>query len=85
MDKQEVLDLLSQLQADVEWEQSIAFAAALDVAMKRVKDWERLKEKIKESKRWINVENLDYYTGYVCALSNLEGLMAEMEKEDDSN
>ena len=70
MDKQEVLDLLSQLQADVEWEQSIAFAAALDVAMKRVKDWERLKEYISNESYISKIELLD--------------LMAEMENEDDN-
>lgn len=69
METQEVLDLLAQLKADVEWEQSIAFAAALDVAMKRVKDWERLKEYISNE-------------SYV-SKSELLDLMAEMENEDD--
>ena len=81
METQEVLDKIGIAIADIEWTHDIGIAAALDVAMKRVKDWERLKERIKESKR-IKVENLDYFTGYICALSNLEGIMAEMENED---
>lgn len=68
METQEVLDLLAQLQADVEWEQSIAFAAALDIAMKRVKDWERLKEYISNESYVSKGELLD--------------LMAEMENEE---
>ena len=82
MDKQEVLDLLSQLQADVEWEKSIAFAAALDVAMKRVKDWERLKEEIKEFKSGIK-SNSASEIRIICALSYIEGCMAEMENENE--
>lgn len=83
METQEVLDLLAQLQADVEWEQSIAFAAALDVAMKRVKDWERLKADIKWLKQSMNSSNKDYASGFICALSNVEGHMAEMENKDE--
>lgn len=79
METQEVLDLLSQLQADVEWEQSIAFAAALDVAMKRVKDWERLKDAIKEYKNDIAPN----WT--VPTLSYIQDYMAEMENEDGNN
>ena len=82
MDKQEVLDLLSQLQADVEWEKSIAFAAALDVAMKRVKDWERLKEEIKEYKSGIE-PNSASEIWIISALSYIEGCMAEMENENE--
>ena len=83
MDKQEVLDLLSQLQADVEWEKSIAFAAALDVAMKRVKDWERLKGMIAESKKIASISpDVDFRTIYTSALSYIEGCMAEMENEE---
>ena len=83
METQEVLDLLAQLQADVEWEQSIAFAAALDVAIKRVKDWDLLKLKITEAKQTASCSpNKDYKTGYICAMSYIEGLMAEMENEE---
>ena len=84
MDKQEVLDLLSQLQADVEWEKSIAFAAALDVAKKRVKDWERLKGMIAESKKIASISpDVDFRTIYISAMSYIEGCMAEMENEDE--
>lgn len=80
MDKQEVLDLLSQLQADVEWEQSIAFAAALDVAMKRVKDWERLKIRLNHEKVGYPPSADEYQM-----ILKVEKIMAEMENEDDSN
>ena len=86
METQEVLDLLAQLQADVEWEQSIAFATALDVAMKRVKDWDLLKLKITEAKQTASCSpNRDYKIGYICAMSYIEGCMEEMENEDGEN
>lgn len=81
METQEVLDLLAQLQADVEWEQSIAFAAALDVAMKRVKDWDRLKAEINEFKSGIK-RSSKTGRGSIIGLSYIEGCMAEMENED---
>ena len=78
MDKQEVLDLLSQLQADVEWEKSIAFAAALDVAMKRVKDWERLKIRLNHEKVGYPPSADEYQM-----ILKFEKIMAEMENEDE--
>lgn len=86
MTNQEVLDNLALAQAQIEWEYSMNIAAALDVAMKRVKDWERLKEYIKGAK-WSaqHLSDVGYRAGYICALSNLEGIMAEMENEDGSN
>lgn len=84
MKTQEVLDLLAQLKADVEWEQSIAFAAALDVAMKRVKDWERLKEKIAKYKRGV-IASTEVGKGIIMGLSYIEGCIAEMENEDEAD
>lgn len=58
----------------------------IDIAMKRVKDWERLKEYIKGAKWSANhLADMNYKAGYMCALSFVEGAMAEMENEDDSN
>lgn len=83
MDNQEVLDNLALAQAQIEWEYSMNIAAALDVAMKRVKDWDLLKLKITEAKQTASCSpNKDYKTGYICALSYIEGCMAEMENED---
>lgn len=83
METQEVLDNLALAQAQVEWEYSMNIAAALDVAMKRVKDWDLLKLKITEAKQTANRSpNRDYKTGYICAMSYIEGLMAEMENEE---
>ena len=82
MDNQEVLDNLALAQAQIEWEYSMNISAALDVAMKRCKDWERLKDKIKAYKNFGKVQNIDYCTGYICALSNIEGFIAEMENEN---
>lgn len=84
MKTQEVLDILSKLQADMEWESDMHFAAGLGVAIKRVKDWERLKEYIKGAK-WSakHLADINYKAGYMCALSFVEGAMAEMENQDE--
>ena len=84
MTNQEVLDKIAIAIADVEWTQDIGIAAALDVAMKRVKDRERLKEYIKGAKWSANhLSDMRYKAGYMCALSFVEGVMAEMENEDE--
>lgn len=86
MKTQEVLYNLALAQSQMEWEYSIGNAAAIDVAMKRVKDWERLKEYIKGAKWAANhLADMNYKNGYMSALSLIEGNMAEMENEDDSN
>jgi len=60
--------------------------AALEIDMKRVKDWDLLKLKITEAKQTANRSpNRDYKTGYICAMSYIEGNMAEMENEDGEN
>jgi hypothetical protein len=83
METQEVLDKTSIAQAQLEWTHDIGIAAALDVAMKRVKDWDLLKLKITEAKHTASCSpNRDYKTGYICAMSYIEGCMAEMENED---
>ena len=82
MTNQEVLDNLAIAQAQIEWEYSMNIAAALDVTMKRVKDWERLKEEIKEYKSGIE-PNSASEIWIISALSYLEGCMAEMENEDE--
>lgn len=69
METQEVLDKTSIAISLLEWEHDIGIAAALDVAMKRVKDWERLKEYISNESYVSKGELLD--------------LMAEMENEDE--
>ena len=82
MNTQEVLDKISIAIADVEWSYDIGIAAALDVAKKRVKDWERLKEEIKEFKSGIEPNSASEIR-IICALSYIEGCMAEMENEDE--
>lgn len=84
METQEVLDKLKIAQADVEWSYDIGIAAALDVAIKRVKDWERLKAEIKEYKSGIE-PNSASEIWIISALSYIEGCMAEMENEDGDN
>ena len=82
MDTQEVLDKTAIAIAMLEWDHDIGIAAALDVDMKRVKDWDLLKLKITEAKQTASCSpNKDYKTGYICALSYIEGCMAEMEGE----
>lgn len=86
METQEVLDKIAIAIADIEWTHDIGIAAALDVGKKRVKDWEQLKECIKGAKWSANhLADMNYKAGYMCALSFVEGTMAEMENEDDSN
>lgn len=83
METQEVLDILAELQADMEWESDMHFAAGIGVAIKRVKDWDLLKLKITEAKQTASRSpNRDYKAGYICAMSYIEGLMAEMENEE---
>ena len=83
MDNQEVLDKTAIAISLLEWEHDIGIATALDVAMKRVKDWDLLKLKITEAKQTASRSpNRDYKTGYICAMSYIEGCMAEMENED---
>jgi enolase len=82
MTNQEVLDNLALAQAQVEWEYSMDIAASLDVAMKRVKDWEQLKEDIAWTKKIVSDDlNKDYATGFICALRRIEKRMAEMENK----
>ena len=83
METQEVLDNLAL--AQVEWEYSMNIVTSLDVAMKRVKDWERLKENIAWIKKAMADDmNKDYATGFICALRRIEKRMAEMENEDEA-
>lgn len=84
METQEVLDKIAVAIADVEWTYDIGIAAALDVAKKRVKDWDLLKLKITEAKQTASRSpNRDYKTGYICAMSYIEGCMADKENEDE--
>ena len=84
MKTQEVLDKTAIAISLLEWEHDIGIAAALDVAMKRVKDWTRLKEDIAWIKKAISDDmNKDYATGFICALRRIEKRMAEMENEDE--
>ena len=83
METQEVLDKTAIAISLLEWEHDISIAAALEIDMKRVKDWDLLKLKITEAKQTANRSpNRDYKTGYICAMSYIEGCMAEMENED---
>ena len=84
METQEVLDKTAIAISMLEWKHDISIAAALDVANKRVKDWDLLKLKITEAKQTASCSpNRDYKTGYIYALSYIEGCMAEMEDKDE--
>ena len=86
MKTQEVLDKTAIAISLLEWEHDISIAAALEVAMKRVKDWERLKGMIAESKKIASISpDVDFRTIYISAMSYIEGCMAEMENEDGEN
>ena len=49
-------------------------------------DTQKLQSFIIEEKLKMNHNdyNLDYYTGYISALSNVEGIIAQIEEEDDA-
>ena len=78
METQEVLDKISIAIADVEWSHDIGIAAALDVAMKRVKDWERLKIRLNHEKVGYPPSADEYQM-----ILKFEKIMAEMENEDE--
>ena len=76
MKTQEVLDKTAIAISLLEWEHDISIAAALDVAMKRVKDWERLKKMVEEYR---DTKATAWDRNAICFIL---GRMAEMENED---
>lgn len=83
METQEVLDKTAIAISLLEWEHDISIAAALEIDMKRVNDWDLLKLKITEAKQTASRSpNRDYKTGYICAMSYIEGCMAESEDKE---
>ena len=53
------------------------------MAKQSLEAWDKLKEAIIELKQNQNSENTDYATGYMSALSTVEGVIAEMEIDDE--
>jgi AmiR/NasT family two-component response regulator len=80
METQEVLDKTAIAISMMEWEHDIGIAAALDVDMKRVKDWDRLKTEIEEMKQSLNRRTDEDLKK---ALTMVIDRMTEMEKEGD--
>ena len=78
METQEVLDKTSIAISLLEWEHDISIAAALDVDMKRVKDWDRLKSEIEEMKQSLNRRTDEDLKK---ALTMVTDRMDEMEEE----
>jgi len=79
METQEVLDKTAIAISMLEWEHDIGIAAALDVDMKRVKDWDRLKSEIEELKQSLN-RRTD--AELKKALTMVIDRMTEMEEEE---
>jgi AmiR/NasT family two-component response regulator len=79
METQEVLDKTAIAISMMEWEHDIGIAAALDVDMKRVKDWDRLKTEIEEMKQSLNRRTDEDLKK---ALTMVVDRMTEMEKEE---
>jgi AmiR/NasT family two-component response regulator len=79
MGTQEVLDKTSIAISMLEWEHDISIAAALDVDMKRVKDWDRLKTEIEEMKQSLNRRTDEDLKK---ALTMVVDRMTEMEDEE---
>ena len=82
METQEALDKTAIAISLLEWEHDIGIAAALEIDMKRVKDWERLKAEIASYKRGV-IASTEVGKGIIMGLSYIEGCIAEMENEDD--
>ena len=53
------------------------------IGANRVKAWDKLKEEIRRLKMNQHSENGDYLTGYMSALSTVEGIMAEWESDNE--
>ena len=79
METQEVLDKTAIAISMLEWEHDIGIAAALDVDMKRVKDWDRLKTEIEELKQSLNRRTDEDLKK---ALTMVVDRMTEMEEEE---
>lgn len=79
METQEVLDKTAIAISMLEWEHDISIAAALDVDMKRVKDWDRLKSEIEEMKQSLNRRTDEDLKK---ALTMVVDRMTEMEVEE---
>jgi AmiR/NasT family two-component response regulator len=79
MDTQEVLDKTAIAISMLEWEHDIGIAAALDVDMKRVKDWDKLKTEIEEMKQSLNRRTDEDLKK---ALTMVIDRMTEMEEEE---
>jgi AmiR/NasT family two-component response regulator len=79
METQEVLDKTAIAISMMEWEHDIGIAAALDVDMKRVKDWDRLKTEIEEMKQSLNRRTDEDLKK---ALTMVIDRMTEMEEEE---
>lgn len=85
MMKEELIGILEDIQyvhtsnsGTMDWT-----AMACDRAIKSIKALDNLADEIYEIKHNFDSENTDYKTGYLCALSVVEGLIAEcMEKEN---
>lgn len=54
---------------------------AIDIAVRSMKAWGKIEDEVYKIKHNLNVKNTDYQTGYLCALSVVQGLMAEKLKE----
>ena len=80
METQEVLDKTSIAISMLEWEHDIGIAAALEIDMKRVKDWDRLKTEIEEMKQSLNRRTDAELKN---ALTMVTDRMTEMENEDE--
>jgi hypothetical protein len=79
METQEVLDKTAIAISMMEWEHDISIAAALDVDMKRVIDWDRLKTEIEEMKQSLNRRTDEDLKN---ALTMVIDRMMEMEEEE---
>ena len=80
METQEVLDKTAIEISMLEWEHDISIAAALEIDMKRVKDWDRLKSEIEEMKQSLNRRTDAEFKN---ALTMVTDRMTEMENEDE--
>lgn len=53
----------------------------VEVATRSLEAWGKIEDEVYQIKHTLNAQNTDYQTGYLCALSVVEGLIAEQLKE----
>ena len=82
IDRHVAIDAMTQSVCGDTWEVEKAMEAVRQLPAADVVSVEILKAEIYKLKCQQDSKNQDYYTGYMSALSTVEGILAEMGEED---